>query len=104
MPAIVDAPFASYFSSTLPIAGQAERATCNIDRKYFFFVSNEALYPNDEQRNVRRNPRDVYRQLLESHRTRQKRLRGGDVVMLSWPIAVEIKGHWPLQVAEEGKD
>ena len=44
-------------------------STCNIDCTYCFFLSKEALYPNDKQR-MSEATLDVYiRQLLESHTT-----------------------------------
>ena len=44
-------------------------STCNIDCTYCFFLSKEALYPNDKHR-MSTGTLDTYiRQLLESHRT-----------------------------------
>lgn len=44
-------------------------STCNIDCKYCFFLSKEALYPNEKHR-MSEGTLDTYiRQLLESHRT-----------------------------------
>lgn len=44
-------------------------STCNIDCKYCFFLSKEALYPNDKQRMSQQTLETYIRQLLESHRT-----------------------------------
>ncbi|MGC1361851.1 MAG: anaerobic sulfatase maturase [Silvibacterium sp.] len=44
-------------------------STCNIDCKYCFFLSKEALYPNDKQRMSDSTLETYIRQLLESHRT-----------------------------------
>jgi uncharacterized protein len=44
-------------------------STCNIDCKYCFFLSKEALYPNDKQRMSEDTLETYIRQLLESHRT-----------------------------------
>ena len=44
-------------------------STCNIDCKYCFFLSKEALYPNDKHRMSRATLETYIRQLLESHRT-----------------------------------
>jgi uncharacterized protein len=44
-------------------------STCNIDCKYCFFLSKEALYPNDRQRMSEDTLETYIRQLLESHRT-----------------------------------
>ena len=43
-------------------------STCNIDCKYCFFLSKEALYPNDKQRMSQETLETYIRQLLESHR------------------------------------
>ncbi len=44
-------------------------STCNIDCTYCFFLSKEALYPNDASRMSERTLEAYIRQLLESHRT-----------------------------------
>ena len=44
-------------------------STCNIDCKYCFFLSKEALYPNDKQRMSQETLETYIRQLLESHRS-----------------------------------
>jgi uncharacterized protein len=44
-------------------------STCNIDCKYCFFLSKEALYPNDKHRMSEATLETYIRQLLESHRT-----------------------------------
>jgi len=43
-------------------------STCNIDCTYCFFLSKEALYPNDKQRMSDETLETYIRQLLESHR------------------------------------
>jgi uncharacterized protein len=43
-------------------------STCNIDCKYCFFLSKEALYPNDKSRMSDGTLETYIRQLLESHR------------------------------------
>jgi uncharacterized protein len=43
-------------------------STCNIDCKYCFFLSKEALYPNDRHRMSEATLETYIRQLLESHR------------------------------------
>ena len=43
-------------------------STCNIDCKYCFFLSKEALYPNDEHRMSDATLQAYIRQLMESHR------------------------------------
>jgi uncharacterized protein len=44
-------------------------STCNIDCTYCFFLSKEALYPDDKQRMSEATLEIYIRQLLESHRT-----------------------------------
>ena len=44
-------------------------STCNIDCTYCFFLSKEALYPNDKSRMSASTLETYIRQLLESHRT-----------------------------------
>jgi len=44
-------------------------STCNIDCKYCFFLSKEALYPNEKNRMSESTLETYIRQLLESHRT-----------------------------------
>ncbi|MBP8098091.1 MAG: radical SAM protein, partial [Arenimonas sp.] len=44
-------------------------STCNIDCTYCFFLSKEALYPNDKSRMSEATLETYLRQLLESHRT-----------------------------------
>ena len=46
-------------------------STCNIDCTYCFFLSKEALYPNDTHRMSEATLETYIRQLLESHRTPQ---------------------------------
>ena len=43
-------------------------STCNIDCKYCFFLSKEALYPNDKHRMSDTTLQAYIRQLMESHR------------------------------------
>src|SRR3954468_7047797 len=44
-------------------------STCNIDCTYCFFLSKEALYPNEKQRMSDATLEAYIQQLLESHRT-----------------------------------
>jgi len=44
-------------------------STCNLDCTYCFFLSKEALYPDDRQRMTEATLEAYIRQLLESHRT-----------------------------------
>ena len=44
-------------------------STCNLDCTYCFFLSKEALYPNDRTRMSEATLEAYIQQLLESHRT-----------------------------------
>lgn len=44
-------------------------STCNIDCQYCFFLSKDALYPNEKHRMSNATLETYIRQLLESHRT-----------------------------------
>ena len=44
-------------------------STCNIDCAYCFFLSKEALYPNDKHRMSATTLESYIRQLIEAHRT-----------------------------------
>jgi uncharacterized protein len=59
-------------------------ATCNIDCKYCFFLSKEALYPNDKQRMSENTLETYIRQLLESHRMPQVTVawQGGEPTLM----------------------
>ena len=46
-------------------------STCNIDCRYCFFLSKEALYPNEKSRMSEATLETYIRQLLESHRTQE---------------------------------
>ena len=59
-------------------------STCNIDCTYCFFLSKEALYPNDKQRMSDATLETYIRQLLESHRTPQVTVawQGGEPTLM----------------------
>jgi uncharacterized protein len=59
-------------------------ATCNIDCKYCFFLSKEALYPDDKQRMSEHTLETYIQQLLESHRTPQVTVawQGGEPTLM----------------------
>lgn len=44
-------------------------STCNIDCTYCFFLSKEALYPNEKSRMSEATLEAYIQQLLEAHRT-----------------------------------
>ena len=59
-------------------------STCNIDCTYCFFLSKEALYPNDTHRMSEATLETYIRQLLESHRTPQVTVawQGGEPTLM----------------------
>ena len=82
-------------------------STCNIDCKYCFFLSKEALYPNEKHRMSEATLETYIRQLLESHRTPQVTVawQGGEPTLMKVEFfrhAVELveKYRRPGQVVE----
>ena len=59
-------------------------ATCNIDCTYCFFLSKEALYPNEKSRMSEATLETYIRQLLELHRTPQVTVawQGGEPTLM----------------------
>src|SRR5215471_19225858 len=59
-------------------------STCNIDCTYCFFLSKEALYPNDKQRMSEATLDAYIRQLLEAHRAPQVTVawQGGEPTLM----------------------
>jgi len=59
-------------------------ATCNIDCTYCFFLSKEALYPNEKSRMSQATLETYIRQLLESHRTQEVTVawQGGEPTLM----------------------
>jgi uncharacterized protein len=70
-------------------------STCNIDCTYCFFLSKEALYPNEKSRMSDETLETYIRQLLESHRVPQVTVawQGGEPTLMKLPFfekAVEL--------------
>ncbi len=63
LPVIKDAPPAFH------LLAKPSGSTCNINCTYCFFLSKEALYPNEKSRMKDETLDEYIRQLLESHRT-----------------------------------
>src|SRR3954451_3415254 len=59
-------------------------STCNINCTYCFFLSKEALYPNEKSRMSDETLEEYIRQLLESHRTPQVTIawQGGEPTLM----------------------
>jgi uncharacterized protein len=82
-------------------------STCNIDCTYCFFLSKEALYPNDKHRMSDATLEAYIRQLLESHRTSEVIVawQGGEPTLMRLDFfrrAVELVQHYrrPGQVVQ----
>ena len=71
-------------SSGFHLLAKPSGSTCNIDCTYCFFLSKEALYPNDKQRMSEATLETYIRQLLESHRTPQVTVawQGGEPTLM----------------------
>jgi uncharacterized protein len=72
MPAETTAPVAPLPANAPPsfhLLAKPSGSTCNINCAYCFFLSKEALYPNDKHRMSEATLDAYIRQLLESHRT-----------------------------------
>ena len=63
-------------------------STCNIDCTYCFFLSKEALYPNDKSRMSEATLEAYIRQLLESHRAPEVTVawQGGEPTLMKLPF------------------
>ncbi|WP_223157777.1 anaerobic sulfatase maturase [Tolumonas osonensis] len=59
-------------------------STCNIDCTYCFFLSKDALYPNEKKRMSEQTLETYIRQLLESHRSSQVTVawQGGEPTLM----------------------
>ncbi len=63
-------------------------STCNLDCTYCFFLSKEALYPNDRQRMSEVTLENYIRQLLEAHRSPEVTVawQGGEPTLMGLPF------------------
>ena len=74
-------------------------STCNIDCTYCFFLSKEALYPNDTHRMSEATLETYIRQLLEAHRTPEVTVawQGGEPTLMTLDFfrrSVELVEHY----------
>jgi uncharacterized protein len=65
---ILDPQVAAAAPPRFHLLSKPSGSTCNIDCKYCFFLSKEALYPNEKHRMSAATLEAYIRQLLESHR------------------------------------
>jgi len=89
LPLLADAPPAFH------LLAKPSGSTCNINCTYCFFLSKEALYPNEKSRMSHETLEEYIRQLLESHRTPQVTIawQGGEPTLMRldfFKLAVEI--------------
>src|ERR1700723_1596475 len=84
MSLVADTPLPANSPSGFHLLAKPSGATCNIDCKYCFFLSKEALYPNDKQRMSENTLETYIRQLLESHSTAQVTVawQGGEPTLM----------------------
>jgi len=69
MALITDDTWAAHTPPGFHLLAKPSGSTCNIDCTYCFFLSKEALYPNQKHRMSEATLEAYIRQLLESHRT-----------------------------------
>lgn len=78
LPVITDAPPAFH------LLAKPSGSTCNINCTYCFFLSKEALYPNEKSRMSEATLEEYIRQLLESHKTPEVTIawQGGEPTLM----------------------
>jgi uncharacterized protein len=78
LPILADAPPAFHLLS------KPSGSTCNINCTYCFFLSKEALYPNEKSRMSGETLEEYIRQLLESHQTPEVNIawQGGEPTLM----------------------
>src|SRR5579872_6702816 len=69
MASVIDDPRPIHAPPAFHLLAKPSGSTCNIDCTYCFFLSKEALYPNEKNRMSEVTLEAYIRQLLESHRT-----------------------------------
>lgn len=91
----LDDTTAAYAPPGFHLLAKPSGSTCNIDCTYCFFLSKEALYPNEKSRMSDATLETYIRQLLESHRTPEVTVawQGGEPTLMKLAFferAVEI--------------
>jgi len=83
-PTLTDTPLPADAPPGFHLLAKPSGSTCNIDCTYCFFLSKEALYPNDKSRMSEATLETYIRQLLESHRTPQVTVawQGGEPTLM----------------------
>ena len=106
------ATLGEYLSTNAPpcfhLLAKPSGSTCNIDCTYCFFLSKEALYPNDKHRMSEATLDAYIRQLLELHRTPEVTIawQGGEPTLMKLEFfrhAVELVDRYrqPGQVVQQ---
>jgi len=80
----LDAAVAAKAPPRFHLLAKPSGSTCNIDCKYCFFLSKEALYPDEKHRMSPATLETYLKQLLESHRTPQVTVawQGGEPTLM----------------------
>ena len=83
-PAVTFPPLPANGPPGFHLLAKPSGSTCNIDCTYCFFLSKEALYPNDRSRMSAATLEAYIRQLLESHRAPQVTVawQGGEPTLM----------------------
>lgn len=81
---LLDAAVAASAPPRFHLLAKPSGSTCNIDCKYCFFLSKEALYPDDKHRMSDATLEAYIRQLLESHRAAEVTVawQGGEPTLM----------------------
>jgi uncharacterized protein len=80
----IDSPPPAYAPPQFHLLAKPRGSTCNIDCTYCFFLSKDALYPNEKHRMSADTLEAYIRQLLESHRAPQVTVawQGGEPTLM----------------------
>jgi len=80
----IDNPPPAYAPPQFHLLAKPSGSTCNIDCTYCFFLSKDALYPNEKHRMSADTLEAYIRQLLESHRSPQVTVawQGGEPTLM----------------------
>lgn len=104
----MSAPLKNHLPPAFHMMAKPSGATCNLDCKYCFFLSKEALYPGERSRMSDETLEAYIRQLLESHRARNVTIawQGGEPTLLGLDFyrrAVELieRHRRPEQIIEQ---
>src|SRR5258708_33051602 len=88
MPLLTDDPRPTDTPPGFHLLAKPTGSTCNIDCTYCFFLSKEALYPNEKQRMSEATLEVYIRQLIEAHRAPLVTVawQGGEPTLMKLPF------------------